>query len=99
MFLSDTISRLPDPKDEESIPHDERVDGVEWTLEVIDFDDIDLMNFTRNKQEELHEETGRDHSLLPVEGCHHPRLARNNQGSTDINKVLLVFQRRTVSEK
>ena len=53
--LFDTLSRLPDPKDEESISLDERVDGVEWTPEEIDFDDIDLINFTRKKQEELRE--------------------------------------------
>ena len=63
MVLSDTLSRLPYPKDEESIPLDERVDGVEWTPEEIDFDDIDLINFTRKKQEELWDETDGDHSL------------------------------------
>ena len=63
MVLSDTLSRLSDPKDEESIPLDERVDGVEWTPAEIDFDDIDLINFTRKKQEELRDETDRDHSL------------------------------------
>ena len=39
------------------------MDGIEWTLEEIDFDDIDLINFTRTKREELREETDRDHSL------------------------------------
>ena len=62
MVLSDTLSRLPDHKDEESTPLDERVDGVEWTPEEIDFDDIDLINFARKKQE-LRDETDRDHSL------------------------------------
>ena len=39
------------------------MDGVEWTLEEIDFDDIDLINFTRKKQEELREDTDMNHSL------------------------------------
>ena len=63
MVLSDTLSWLSDPKDEESIPLDVRVDGIEWTPEEIYFDDIDLINFTRKKQEEMQDETDRDHSL------------------------------------
>ena len=60
MTLSDTLSRLPDPTDNDSIPLDLRVDGIDLTAEEIEQEKIGLVWFTHNMKKQLQDETDRD---------------------------------------
>lgn len=53
MTLVDTLSRLPNPNDKDAIELNLRVDSVEMTAAEIQRCDLDLTNFSQNKQHQL----------------------------------------------
>ena len=58
MVLSDTLSRLPNPRENRAIPTDLTVESVYTEIE--DVLNIDLMSFGQSKREELQKETASD---------------------------------------
>ena len=58
MILSDTLSRLPNPKEARDVPLDIRVESI--CSEVEDTHQIDLIFFGQHKRTELQRETSND---------------------------------------
>ena len=68
MTLADTLSRLPNPKDEGAVELDLRVDGIEMMTAEVHRCDIDLVNFSQRKQHQLRDQTARDPTMnAPME--------------------------------
>ena len=63
MTLADTLSRLPNPKDNGAVELDLRVDGIEMTTAEVHRCDIDLVNFSQRKQHQLRDQTARDPTM------------------------------------
>ena len=63
MTLTDTLSRLPNPKDKGAAELDLRVDGIEMTTVEVHRCDIDLVNFSQRKQHQLRDQTARDPTM------------------------------------
>ena len=53
MTLADTLSILPNPNDKDAIELNLIVDSVEMTAAEIQRCDLDLTNFSQNKQHQL----------------------------------------------
>ena len=63
MTLADTLSKLPNPKDNGAVELDLRVDGIEMTTAEVHRCDIDLVNFSQRKQHQLRDQTARDPTM------------------------------------
>ena len=61
MTLSDTLSRLPNSKNQEEIGLDTRVDGIQ--MDDIDVKPVAMLNFSPNRLNEIREETNNDQTL------------------------------------
>ena len=63
MTLADTLSRLPNPKDNGAVKLNLRVDGIEMTTTEVHRCDIDLVNLSQRKQHQLRDQTARDPTM------------------------------------
>ena len=66
MILSDTLSRLPNPENNDEIDLDVRVDGIDLEAEDHEHQTIALINFSMHKQRKLQEETTKDPTLNAI---------------------------------
>jgi hypothetical protein len=72
MILADALSRLPNKENCKDIDLDNRVDSIDIEQDPTELRNICLINFSTQKQEELHEETARDPVLNALkEIIHH----------------------------
>ena len=93
MILSDTLSRLPNPKEARDVPLDIRVESI--CSEVEDTHQIDLIFFGQHKRTELQRETFNDPVLRSLWQTVTQGWPETLQGAADIpnTKGILVLQR------
>ncbi|KAL0148840.1 hypothetical protein M9458_055849 [Cirrhinus mrigala] len=71
MILADTLSRLPNPENNEDIELDERIDGLDAEFEDPEHHTVAIKNFSPNKQEALRTETAKDPKLSALKEIIH----------------------------
>uniref|UniRef100_A0A8C2EQ68 Gypsy retrotransposon integrase-like protein 1 n=1 Tax=Cyprinus carpio TaxID=7962 RepID=A0A8C2EQ68_CYPCA len=71
MILADTLSRLPNPENNEDIELDERIDGLDTEFEDPEHHTVAIVNFSPNKQESLRMETAKDPKLSALKEIIH----------------------------
>lgn len=71
MVLADTLSRLPNPENNEDIELDEHIDGLDTEFEDPEHHTVAIVNFSPNKQEFLRTETAKNPKLSALKEIIH----------------------------